>query len=331
LYDVIVIGAGPAGCMAAKKTAESGLKVLLVEKKSLPREKSCSGILIQKSIKIVEKEFGKIPGRIFSHPILNQGIIITNEEGQAYPYPSEGYNIWRNTFDEFLCLNAEKAGAELRTSTRAMHCEEKEDHVRVHLEDYVENARWVIACDGAGSRIKRNILDVDVDYIITYQTFCRGLIDLDSAFFHAFLDTSLSQYDAWFNVKDDYLIIGVGVKDAFKMKEYHSCFVSYLESNFNLKIESVEREETGLIPHIRSGFNVDLGKGRVLFAGEAANLLNPLGEGISIALTSGYCAGEAVIGGGDVLDDYKANLCHELDYMMRQWKFLVSITKEFNF
>ena len=327
MYDVIVIGAGPAGCMAAKKTAEAGLNVLLVEKKSLPREKSCSGILIQKSIKIVEKEFGKIPGRIFSHPILNQGIIITNEEGQAYSYPSEGYNIWRNTFDEWLALNAENAGAELRTSTRAMHCEEKEDHVRVHLEDYIEKARWVIACDGAGSRIKRNILDVDGDYIITYQTFCRGMIYLDSAFFHAFLDTSLSQYDAWFNVKDDYLIIGVGVKDASKMKEYHSCFVSYLESNFNLKIGSVEMEETGLMPHIRSGFNMDLGKGRVLFAGEAANLLNPIGEGISIALASGYFAGEAVIGGGDVLRCYSDGLQDEIDYMLRQWRFLGSISE----
>lgn len=196
IYDVIVIGAGPAGCMAAKKPAESGLKVLLVEKKSLPREKSCSGILIQKSIKIVEKEFGKIPERIFSHPVLNQGIIITNEEGQIYPYPSEGYNIWRNTFHEWLALNAEKGGAELRTSTRAMQCEEKADHVLVHLENYTEKARRVIACDGAGSRIKRNILDVYGDYIITYQTFCKGMINLDRKFFHAFLDTSLSQYDA---------------------------------------------------------------------------------------------------------------------------------------
>ncbi|MDO8870766.1 MAG: NAD(P)/FAD-dependent oxidoreductase [Methanobacteriaceae archaeon] len=327
MYDVIVIGVGPAGCMAAKKTAEAGLNVLLVEKKSLPREKSCSGILIQKSIKVVEKEFGKIPERIFSQPVLNQGIIITNEEGQVYPYQSEGYNIWRNTFDEWLALNAEKAGAELRTSTKVMGCEEKEDHVLVQLEDYTEKARWVIACDGAGSRIKRNILEVDGDYIITYQTFCRGLIDLGSAFFHAFLDTSLSQYDAWFNVKDDYLVIGVGVKDSSKMKEYHANFVSYLESNFNLKIESVEKEETGLMPHIRSGFNVDLGKGRLLFAGEAANLLNPIGEGISIALASGYCAGEAVIGGSDVLKGYNDALQGEIDYMVRQWRFLGNISE----
>lgn len=54
MYDVIVIGAGPAGCMVSKKTAEHGLKVMLVEKMEVPREKSCSGILIEKSIKMIE-------------------------------------------------------------------------------------------------------------------------------------------------------------------------------------------------------------------------------------------------------------------------------------
>lgn len=111
------------------------------------------------------------------------------------------------------------------------------------------------------------------------------------------------------------------------MKEYHARFVSYLESRFNLKIKSVEREETGLMPHIQSDFNVDLGKGRILFAGEAANLLNPLGEGISIALASGYCAGEAVVGGGDVLRDYGDGLQDEINYMVRQWNFIRSISE----
>ena len=41
MYDVIVVGAGPAGCTAAKTLAEKGYKVLLVEKFKMPRYKSC--------------------------------------------------------------------------------------------------------------------------------------------------------------------------------------------------------------------------------------------------------------------------------------------------
>lgn len=54
MYDVIVVGAGPAGSTAAKVLAERGMRVLLVERHKLPRYKSCSGVLIQKSIDLVQ-------------------------------------------------------------------------------------------------------------------------------------------------------------------------------------------------------------------------------------------------------------------------------------
>ncbi len=49
------------------------------------------------------------------------------------------------------------------------------------------------------------------------------------------------------------------------------------------------------MPHIRPGCRVDYGVGRVLFAGEIAGFLNPMGEGISAGIESGYCAASAIM------------------------------------
>ena len=333
MYDIIVIGAGPAGCMAAKRIAETGYKVLLAERMEFPREKSCSGILIKKSIQMVEEEFGKVPESVFSHPQINNGIILTNEDNQVFKFESKGYNIWRNTFDHWMACEAENAGAELRTFATALSCKEEDDLVVVKFKNNIEKANAVIVCDGAASRIRRGLMNVSPDYIFTYQTFSRGTIDLDSQFFHAFLDPRLSQYDAWFNVKDDFLIMGVVVKNPSLMEMYHSRFVSFLKSHYNAHIESIVKTEVGIMPYITPEFSFYLGKGRVLFAGEAANLLNPMGEGISSALASGYLAAEAIkfYENPDFMSDsYKNGLKSEIDYMIRQWKFLGGISKKFN-
>ena len=59
MYDVIVVGAGPAGSTAAKVLADKGLHVLLVERHKLPRYKSCSGVLIQKTMDLVRRYYGQ--------------------------------------------------------------------------------------------------------------------------------------------------------------------------------------------------------------------------------------------------------------------------------
>ena len=342
MYDVMVIGAGPAGCITAIRLSDADYDVLLVERMKIPREKSCSGILIKKSINRIKNEFGKIPHSVLCKPNISRGIIITNEENQTFNFDSDGLNVWRRSLDERLALKAQSAGAELRQSTSAISCEEKQGHVSLKLHDgeiYEEKARIVVACDGAGSTIKKNLFKNPNNYVFTYQTFCRGTIDLENDFFHAVLDSKLSQYDAWFNVKDDFLIFGVGVKEPAKMKMYHSKFLSFLNSKFNAKIESCVKEEVGIMPSVIPGCPVNLGTGRILFTGEAANFLNPIGEGISSALASGYAAAEAIKSiyktnnfiVKSLIDTYNYNVLPEKEYMTRQWAILASMSSKFSY
>ncbi|MEY8359928.1 FAD-dependent oxidoreductase [Anaerotruncus colihominis] len=59
MCDVIIVGAGPAGSTVAKVLSEKGLHVLLVERHKLPRYKSCSGVLIQKTMDLMRHYYGQ--------------------------------------------------------------------------------------------------------------------------------------------------------------------------------------------------------------------------------------------------------------------------------
>ena len=72
MYDVIVVGAGPAGSTAAKVLADKGLHILLVERHKLPRYKSCSGVLIQKTIEKRLAELSRLTQAIYEDKVMGR-------------------------------------------------------------------------------------------------------------------------------------------------------------------------------------------------------------------------------------------------------------------
>ncbi len=337
MYDVIIIGAGPAGCTAARQLACSGYKVLLVEKFKLPRNKSCSGILIKKSIDLVKRYFGEdVPEHTKCMPMENRGMVITDDKGQEFRFEQEGWNIWRSSFDYWLATKAAQASAELRDETAAIVCEEQENSVTVRLKGtslYSEEAKFVIVCDGVVGTVKRKLVPTPQNYITTYQTFNKGSINLDNHYFYAYLQPYLSEYDAWFNVKDDYLIFGVSVRDAGKLGYYYSEFIAYMEKHHSVQIKKQVKAEKWLMPCVMPGCPINYGKGRVLFAGETAGFLNPIGEGISAGMESGYAAAKAIeesgLDMGKVYDGYRDGTNELKGYMERQWKLAASMSGMF--
>ena len=94
MYDVIVIGAGPAGCTAAKILAKNGFRVLLAEKFKLPRYKSCSEQLIQKTLNLVKQYFGESTLYcVTCAPAENWGMIFTNDKGYVYRFEQPELNV----------------------------------------------------------------------------------------------------------------------------------------------------------------------------------------------------------------------------------------------
>ncbi len=254
-------------------------------------------------------------------PTENKGMIFTDDRGREFRFEQAGLNVWRSTFDYWLAQKAVQSGAELRDGTAVLECSEAHDAVTVGLKGksaYTEQAKYVLDCAGVTDTLKRKLLGKTAPYITTYQTFNCGSIDLDYHYFYAYLQPALSEYDAWFNVKENRLVLGVAVKD---------------QRNHNLQMETQLKAEKWLMPHIRPDCIVDYGKGRVLFAGEAAGFLNPMGEGISAALESGFAAAKAVLqnfGNADsVCAAYRENTETLCSYMRRQWDFTGRMSETF--
>lgn len=79
---------------------------------------------------------------------------------------------------------------------------------------------------------------------------------------------------------------------------------------------------------------IDYGIGRVLFVGDIAGFLNPMGEGISARMESGYHAANAITQHFDDLEavyaDYKESTTALHNYMKQQWSFVASIANTFS-
>lgn len=339
MYDVIVIGAGPTGCTAAKVLSERGLKVLLIEKCRLPRYKSCSGMIIKKTADLVNSIFGEsIPLSVTCEPSENKGMIFTNDRGQEYRFEQSGLNVWRSSFDGWLAKKAEESGADVADRTYALSCTLSDDHIELTLKNdrktYTAETRYLIDCEGGSAAFKSKIIPCERSYITTFQTFNEGCCELDYHYFHAYLQPELSEYDAWFNVKDNLMVLGVAVRDIAKIDGYYNSFISYMKLRHGLNISAQLKSEKWIMPQIRPDFKIDHGCGRVLFAGEAAGFLNPMGEGISSGIESGFYAANAIIDNfanpSSALHRYIETTKSLKSYMARQWSFVGKMTDTFS-
>ncbi len=338
MHDAIVMGAGPAGCAAAKLLADAGLDVLLVERATLPRNKSCSGSLIQRTLRAVSQTFGaEVPLEATCTPVETAGLILVDDAEVEHVTDQEGLNVWRAPFDAWLAYKAANAGARLLQGTGARVGTSTTDFVEVRLRHggsiSTEMARFVIDCRGAAALNRPDGRERSGRPVVTYQTFHRGTCDLDERYFYGFLQEGLSDYDAWFNVKDGLLVIGSAAASSLEARRYHERFLDYLSERHELRVGEALRHETWAMPRVEPGCPLHLGTGRVFACGEAAGLLNPMGEGISSALESGVAAARAIAthpnDPGAALEAYRKATRILRGYMMRQWDYVGRMSPRF--
>ncbi len=152
-YDVIVVGAGPAGSTTAYELARRGVRVGLFEKQRLPRTKPCGGCLSLKIDRILAPDFHRLIERTI------YGVRFTCERLRPIYRRSDdpvAYMVMRDRFDAFLAARAQETGAMLHEGEAVRAVREQEDGVEVETALGAYQARFVVGADGATGIVARD-------------------------------------------------------------------------------------------------------------------------------------------------------------------------------
>lgn len=304
-YDVVVVGAGPSGAATARGLANEGFKVLVIEKKKLPRYKICSGIIFKKSQELTTKYFGEIPQAAYVTPNFLKGVRFWDQHGHFtdWPFSKDGNgapNIWRSEYDFWLIKNS---GAEVWDCCNLKEFTTSANHISLECYHAVRNEKKEIQCtflisaEGSRSFIRARLdpeFEKSLKWFVAYQNYYEGHSDVDPCFYHGFLDSQYGDVYAWFNVKDGLQIFGTAVKMGNKLYACLNNYTEMLKDEFGLQLTRLVRKAGCLGNDMCTTGRFYLGKGNILLVGEAAGFLNAFGEGISCALSTGLFAAEAI-------------------------------------
>jgi geranylgeranyl reductase family protein len=308
-YDVVVVGAGPAGATAAKVLAEQHVSVLLLDKETFPREKPCGGGLPTRTLKrfpYIEKN--GLVDSFSSEIIVHSASMRSATVERSTPFAAM---VLRKTFDAGLVKIASNAGAVFQGGMAVTQVTSGPSHATVTLSDgMVFDASYVVVADGNGSHIARqlgyvqNHRDTAACYLEEYPVSSQVMDRFfgEQRRFHIHLNPGGIAGYGWVFPKREHVNIGIGefyqaLKPGEPKANLRSVFVQYLAS---LKKEKLVPEEL----HVQSAKGgvfptrsyPRLYGDRFVVCGDAAGLTQPLtGEGIYYGMVSGELAARALV------------------------------------
>ncbi len=310
IFDVIVIGGGPAGATAARALGETGVSALLLDKSAFPRDKPCGGGISARVIRrfpYLDSALGGISSKWLSK------VYFESPAGEAVDYESREplyLMIRRSEFDGLLFSLARgvecQTGALVRKVDFRAECAVVTAEVRGEQREY--RGRVVLGCDGANSVVSRaaglRSGGVQSEYAIDMmeETPYRELNVRGQDRMFIFYRIRGQYGYGYIFPKANHLNLGVGFKLDYYLAElrgqqysYHRAFVREQTSKRLLEGES-NRANFRAFPLPISGPLARTYADRALVAGDAGGFVNAFtAEGIYYAMVSGDHAARAAI------------------------------------
>jgi len=305
-FDVIVVGAGPAGCAAARRCAEYGLRTLILEAKRFPREKVCDGLIGPNGQPLVKEVFGEIPESVYTDPAFVDGFVFHLPGVGSRKYDSRNAMTWRSRLDAWMCKKAQEKGAEFWEQSEVTGFAQENQGVSVRLnregKEQVIEAAVLIGADGGHSIVRRTLFPEFQPLLLQQaQERFKGTIDgLERNYIHEFImEDKPGELLGGFDVhhKDDLIIVSYGAMMG-KLKQVVDWVHNYLAETYGFDPSRKPVWTQGCLEPI---FGEDLAegifvpaKGKVLLTGDAGGFMSPnsLG-GIELGIRTGLMAADA--------------------------------------
>ena len=299
MYDVIVVGGGPGGSVAAKRCAQSGLKTLLLERKKLPRDKVCSGMVMGPwANDIIDQEFGSIPEKVLTKPPQLSGHMMHVPGTPPQRILHKTPLAWRKDLDFWMIRVAREEGVEIQEGGRVIGVTQKAGTCTITMIQGKTprklESKFVIGADGGASAVRKSLFpQLNVQYSVPIRECYDGALDLEKDYFHWFFPKHRARPRFGLNHKGDcFLIEGSGIKEL--RNEINQILTRY---GFNPEKKALWRDGC-LVPRLHQALisgAFSPAKANVLLIGDAAGLLFPITfEGIGTALKSGILAADSI-------------------------------------
>lgn len=312
VYDLIVVGAGPAGSTAARTASMLGLNVLMLEKEVFPRYKPCAGALSDKTISLLDFP---VPDELFERTASGARFHFQGKTIESRKDYRLAALVTRSNFDHFLLKKAEEAGSRLKVE-RVLGFTERDECVEVQTKSQNFESRLLVVASGCKNGLKNNVQHKDniqrketrdrfgicmvTEIEAAEQEINNRLDDLMEVYF----DVVPGGY-GWIFPHRDYYSVGIG-GPASLMEHPRRIMLDFLKANgFN----DSYRLHGHTLP--LGGLNRLIASKHIMLVGDAAGFVDAFtGEGIYYAIRSGRIAAKIA---AEKLSDPDIDIAHDYE------------------
>ncbi len=334
MYDIIVIGGGPAGSSFARIAAGAGLDVIVIDKrKEIGVPVRCGEALGAAEI---IKEGLELPKRCYSAPVEGAKIVAPNGKSIVWKNAeTKGWVLERKIFDKWLCELAVDKGAKVKVYTRAIEVLKDErgrpNGVKVShggKEPYDIHAPLIVSAEGMESLMARQmgfktvhaLYDVDTCYEYEMRPYeHENLIEL------YFGNEIAPRGYVWlFPKADKKANVGIGIgglvtngekQEGIQGAQPKPLLDKFIENNEQLKNSSTLLDFGGVIS-VGAPIN-EFVKDNCMIIGTAAKQVDPIhGGGIGLAIETGIMAANTAIKAHEK-KDFSKEVLYEYE---KQWR-----------